>query len=315
VLMGCEGWWEGESVGYNWSMLSNLNMQSNLNMLSNLKLLVKISRPRFWWYLGGPFIVGYTAGVYSWFGFQNVVMYGYWLYFLILANVFLYGINDLNDQDTDKLNAKKDEKEHRLGEDEEYLVESAVVGSAFVGLIMALVSGELVVMVAMVAFLVLGYFYSARPVRLKVRVVVDGLSNVLFVLPAVAGYGLSTGEWPNWALVGVAGVWSVGMHLWSAIVDIEADRAAGLRTTAVALGEKWAHVMVLLLWLGAWVWWWMVMGGEWIVWLGLVYPMLALGAVVKIPVARMYWGFAVINVVFGVLLFGYVLVERLRIFW
>ncbi|MFM7088214.1 MAG: hypothetical protein ACKOW9_01625, partial [Candidatus Paceibacterota bacterium] len=76
--------------------------------------ILKMSRPRFWLYLAGPFLVGYTASAFSLDAFSDWRFWVLLFYFLIPANILLYGVNDLADQDTDAFNAKKDDKEGRL---------------------------------------------------------------------------------------------------------------------------------------------------------------------------------------------------------
>lgn len=76
-----------------------------------LRFLLKVSRPRFWLYLFGPYIVGIAAAGASRSDFirTDVIVFG--LYFLFPANLLIYGINDIFDFETDKLNPKKVEYE------------------------------------------------------------------------------------------------------------------------------------------------------------------------------------------------------------
>jgi 4-hydroxybenzoate polyprenyltransferase len=50
----------------------------------------------------------------------------------------------------------------------------------------------------------------------------------------------------SWPLVFAAWVWAMGMHLFSALPDIRADKAAKVKTTAVWLGFKKATLLTLL---------------------------------------------------------------------
>ncbi len=79
--------------------------------MPDLRFLLKVSRPRFWIYIFGPYIVGLAAAA-SYAGELNnggSMIFG--LYFLLPANLLVYGINDIFDYETDKLNAKKSEYE------------------------------------------------------------------------------------------------------------------------------------------------------------------------------------------------------------
>jgi lycopene elongase/hydratase (dihydrobisanhydrobacterioruberin-forming) len=72
--------------------------------------LIAISRPRFWMYLLGPYLIGYALAV-SFHGTEYPYGLSYIFLFLLLftlpANLFLYGINDMYDGDTDRENPKK----------------------------------------------------------------------------------------------------------------------------------------------------------------------------------------------------------------
>ncbi len=83
-------------------------------MTNYLKFIFKISRPRFWLYLAGPYLLGYAAGVNNLNDFISAKFAVYFLFFLIIANIFLYGVNDYFDNDTDQYNDKKITHEHLL---------------------------------------------------------------------------------------------------------------------------------------------------------------------------------------------------------
>lgn len=60
------------------------------------------------------------------------------------------------------------------------------------------------------------------------------------VLPVFAWYGAAGEPPPRWELLlPVAALAGPALHLSNALVDLETDRAAGLRTLAVALGRRW----------------------------------------------------------------------------
>ena len=73
-----------------------------------------ISRFRFWIYTGGTYVVGYALGFSVFADFFRPDYYLYLLYFFIPANIFIYGVNDYWDRETDILNPKKDHKEYRI---------------------------------------------------------------------------------------------------------------------------------------------------------------------------------------------------------
>jgi 4-hydroxybenzoate polyprenyltransferase len=77
-----------------------------------------------------------------------------------------------------------------------------------------------------------------KPFRLKSIPFLDSLSNILYVIPAFSYYIAVTGQQiDSWIILGAL-AWNAGMHLYSAIPDIEPDKQTKINTTAVFLGEK-----------------------------------------------------------------------------
>lgn len=214
---------------------------------SFLRYILKLSRFRFWIYTGGPFVVGYALGAPELEAFFALDYYVYLLYFFLPANIFIYGVNDYWDEDTDKLNKKKDERELRVTDrDKRRLIWIlwATVGVSAV----LMVFQDNVERILFLIFLSLSYFYSARPLRFKSIPILDFSSNMLYIMPGIFAYYLAGGQLPPLLLV-LAGYFHIAaMHLFSAVPDIECDRRAGIRTTAVVLGERRSLMLVAAFW-------------------------------------------------------------------
>jgi 4-hydroxybenzoate polyprenyltransferase len=265
----------------------------SLSNRDRLVYLFKLSRPRFWFYLAGPVLVGlvYAADTPKEL-LLSPLNFALFFYFLLPANVFLYGVNDYFDADIDEKNPKKEEKEVRYTDDS--VVAAVVVASGAAGL-------GFVPFLPATALVWLGFFfalavgYSAPPVRFKTKPVLDSVSNGLYIVPGVIAFLslASPGALPPLAVVG-AWLWAMGMHTFSAVPDIEPDRAADIETTATVLGET------RTLWYCALVW-----GTSAAVFatvsvpfaaLLLVYPALALGVeYTGVSVDRAYWYFPLLN--------------------
>ena len=260
--------------------------------------LLRRSRPRFWLYLAGPVLVGAAYGadsVEELFGLPAVAMFAY---FLLPANVYLYGVNDLFDADVDAENPKKEGREMRWSGDPAVLAAVVLSGLGLLGLL------ALVPPVArpwLGGFLVLATAYSAPPLRLKTRPPHDSVSNGLYVLPGAAAYATLAGAHPPLlALVG-GWAWTMGMHTFSAVPDIEPDRRAGIRTTATALGERATLLYCAACWLLAAAVFALldVRAGV----LLLLYPLLVAGIdAADVAVERAYWWYPAINTVVGMVL-------------
>ena len=138
---------------------------------AQLSNLFKISRPRFYSYLFGPFVVGAAAAIQDLQELNTPIFYLLLLYFLFPANLFLYGINDIFDRDTDQLNQKKGSKEHLLQQKELSLLRVLVI-SIFVGTLILTYVLPITPAILLLLFLLLSTFYSAKPIRFKARPVV-----------------------------------------------------------------------------------------------------------------------------------------------
>jgi 4-hydroxybenzoate polyprenyltransferase len=258
--------------------------------------LIHISRPRFWLYLAGPFLIGIAntpnPSLFILFGLA---------YFLFPANLFLYGINDLSDYDTDAINPKKMTKEKRLHKNDSAFLNFTVIFSVLVALPLFFYSNALA-RISLVLFFILGYAYSAAPIRLKSRPFVDSASNVLYILPGVFSYSYITGILPSISLIMAGWCWAAAMHLFSAIPDIAADAKVRLNTTAVVLGVKNSLLLCSLLWfMSAFL----VSLHHPIGLFGLLFGAIPLWLLKKPKnaVALFYWKFPTINGIVGFLIF------------
>lgn len=259
-----------------------------------MRLAVLLSRPRFWSYLAGPFLVGWVFGGAS-FSLEFLLQF---VYFLFPANVFLYGVNDFFDWKTDVVNSKKS-REYVLQRNDRGKVFSLVLVSFLMGLPLLMVESG-VGRLFFSSWLFLSFFYSSPPLRFKGMPGFDVLSNVLYVLPGFLGYHEAGGGLPFFSVVLAVCCWVWGMQLFSAIPDICCDKEAGIRTTAVLVGKRLSLVLCVLLW--------SVFAGIAIQFsfgfFGLVYPLIA--AIVlfgNLDVVRVYWSFPLINTCLGFVLF------------
>ena len=260
-----------------------------------LRYLVVLSRPRFWLYLAGPVLVGAVYGAHRPGALWTPSVVVLFAYFLLPANVSLYGINDRFDRDTDQHNPKKEGREARYRQG--WPVTLVVAGS---GLLLVPVAALLprAAWGYLAGWGLLATAYSAPPARFKARPLLDSLSNGLYVLPGMAAYVALAGQHPPLAAVLGAWAWSMAMHTFSAVPDVDADRAAGVSTTATWLGEGRALWYCGLLWAAAALGFGLV---DWRLGAALgVYPLL-LAAVVRaeVPIDRAYWWYPAVNAVVG----------------
>jgi len=268
------------------------------SMSELFRYLLVLSRPRFWLYLAGPVAVGVTYGISDVSGLFTPMTVGLAGYFLVPANVFLYGVNDAFDADIDELNPKKEGREARWQGSRPVAL---AVALAFALGLVAFAATPPVAWPYLAGFLLLGAAYSTPPVRFKTTPFLDSVSNGLYILPGAAAYAAVTGSHPPVAALAGAWLWAMGMHTFSAIPDIEPDRAAGIRTTATVLGESRTFAYCIACWVAA-----AAAFAAVDVRLGAllsVYPVFAAWvARSSIAVDRAYWWFPALNTAVGTLL-------------
>ena len=270
----------------------------------SVRQLITISRPRFWVYEFGTYLLGVLAVMsgqqYSVWQIVLLVLFG--LYFLGAANLLIYGVNDIFDYDTDRLNPKKVEYEALL----------LPKYHPYVWRIIALKNLPFVVLlwwvpmearIAFALFLFFAFFYSAYPIRAKIRPVLDSFFSAShYVVTGVFGYFLAGGVDVPWLGI-IAGIlWAMAMHAFSAVPDIEADEKAGLATVAT-----WLRAPLTLIFCGVFYFASAVLAslllGPWPLLLGLVYVILMLLAwlhrLAKSDALHVYRWFPAINMASG----------------
>ena len=173
-------------------------------------------------------------------------------------NLYLYGINDLYDRESDAANPRK-------GGAEGALLRERDTGPLRVALILVGLLPATIMAIALPApaglaplvGIVFATLYSA-PWLLRARAIplLDSLvSSLHFVIPPVAGLLLGAAVNPDWAApIGALAVWGVASHALGALQDVAADQRSGIATVATLLGVRaTARVIVLCYALSAFV--------------------------------------------------------------
>ncbi len=270
--------------------------------------LLKISRPRFYSYLFGPFLIGGAVAFQNPHKIMNLQFLLFLLFFAFPANVFLYGINDIYDTETDAKNPKKHSHEHLLQQRERWPL-LLTVWSVAVLTVVTTVFVNSAAMWMLLIFLFLAWSYSAPPFRFKARPFLDAYSNVLYAVPGFFSYAVFTGQFPSLAAVVMGITWSAGMHAFSAIPDMTVDKQAGIATTAVFLGKRTTLLFILANWavfslLCLWYFGFLGILG-WIPF-GIALYILILNK----KTADFYWYFPYIIPSLGFLAFWYIMISR-----
>ena len=199
----------------------------------SFRQVLALSRPRFWIYVLGPYLVGLAAGAASLGDFSQLRVLIFGLFFTLPANLLIYGVNDIFDYETDVLNAKKTGYETLVPPAQRSQLWRCIA-LLNIPFALALFAFGLstAALTAMAAFLFFSLFYSMPPIRAKARPVLDSMFNVLYICPAAFAYFLIGGARFSWTLFFAAWLWAMAMHAYSAVPDISSDRAASLSTIA-----------------------------------------------------------------------------------
>lgn len=211
----------------------------------SLQKIIKISRPRFWLYVLGPFLIGSTLQNYN-LAIQNVYFWLFFFYFTFPANILIYGVNDIFDYETDKLNPKKIEYEAFVSKEEHKSLWKIILltNLPFLFFLVKLNTNSIIFFVL---FLFLSIQYSAKPIRAKAIPILDSLFNILYIMPAIFGYFIIQNNNLDIKVIISSFFWSMAMHSYSAIPDIEADKKSLVPTIATLLGFKLTTVYCFIM--------------------------------------------------------------------
>ena len=180
-----------------------------------LKRLIEISRPVLWVNTIGTTITGMWLAGFLWT--WDIVPILIWVTFPM--NILIYGINDIFDQETDNINARKG------GYEGAHIFPNEVKPI------------WIAVIVTNVPFLT--YFALTLPLA--------ALSNTDYAFP-LAFVPLALGVAPLWLAVTGLMAWSIAKHAYDAIQDIPQDSDTGIITTAVHLGPKNTAIWATFWW-------------------------------------------------------------------
>lgn len=165
----------------------------------------------------------------------------------LLLNFVFFSPNDVFDRGTDRRNERKGTMFEGLVKEKGFPEAVALTG-ILISYLVALISGGFLGL-SLAAVTTASVLYSVPPVRLKTRPPFDSIINglgVFFIFStgvAIAGGGLSdviSGAYWFSAI-------GAGFHVLLAAPDIEADREAGLKTTAMYLGWRGSVITAQLI--------------------------------------------------------------------
>jgi 4-hydroxybenzoate polyprenyltransferase len=272
-----------------------------------------LSRPRFWLYVLGTYLVGVIASgnLFLHDDTTTLLLIAFGVFFSLPANVFIYGVNDIYDYQTDIFNDKKIKYESvlKLEKHRSLWVVIVLLLIPFLPLFFVV---NVPAKLALVLFLFTGLFYSASPIRAKSKPPLDVLfSAIIYVSPALVGFFITGNTNIQWLAVLGGLIWAFGMQTYSAVPDMEADRKAGLNTLATMLGEKKALWFCLIAYVISATIGFYYVGFIAIVFGGVYSAMVLLSINNSSKLFKYYTYFPLINVITGALLFFYLFFKEI----
>ena len=221
-------------------------MNNIVIIMKNFLVLLKTSRPIGWITAPLVFLAGlsYSGADLSFLPILQMLLLSF------PYCLFLYGINDVYDYESDKLNPRKKFIEGvKLKPIHHPLIKK--VSSYMIGL---LVLGSLLTLnvynfLGMFLLLFFSYFYSAPPIRLKEKPPLDSFSNgiLYFFAPFLLGFSFGSSFLNLTVEIYLITVCVMGIHSFSTIMDYSTDKKVGDKTFAVVFGKRSAALSSLVL--------------------------------------------------------------------
>lgn len=167
----------------------------------------------------------------------------------LFAVAYAFMLNDIEDAGDDSRDPQKAKRNpvsnNQISKRAAY---NACIAVATLTLFLYALSGLWVLWIG-IGTLLLSHFYSWKPVRLKAWPVVDIVSHSLMLsaLLILAGYyTYETTPGVVWFVVAAVTLFSVYGQLYNQLRDLEVDKKARLKNTAILLGEEKAQVLMYL---------------------------------------------------------------------
>jgi 4-hydroxybenzoate polyprenyltransferase len=211
-------------------------------ILQKLWLLIKVSRPIFWFVLPIVYLVGF---VFSGGGLSNLSYINY-IEIIFLSFpfcIFLYGINDVFDLESDLKNPRKGGLEGlRLHPKDHKLVIYTSILILLLFTLLLLIDFELDRFLAFLTLSFFTYAYSAKPFRLKEIPPLDSFSNAIlyFLAPFSLGFLINSSFLEIPLKVYLIALGSSGVHAYTTTLDYKSDKEVGDKTFSVVYGPRLA---------------------------------------------------------------------------
>jgi len=218
-------------------------------MLKRLKKAIWISKPAFWIF----FPVAYFIGLVASQGQIGVLEIAQMLLLSIPFSFYSFGLNDIYDIETDKLNSRKRNKfwGEVLDENDTRYVKRISILIVLTIFASTVISGSIAqVITTTLLLLPAPFLYSAPPVRLKSVPVLDALYYGMHLFaPFAMGFSLYGGfGYLHPFFILFALTFSAGQAIGT-VADVNEDKKTGITTFATAFGPRAPALFAALIFL------------------------------------------------------------------
>jgi len=219
--------------------------RSATSLATTLLALARTSRPLGWVAALALYRIGMAYGSVD----ETPVTLGLSITLTFPFCLYLFGLNDLADKDSDLDNPRKGNWIHGASAPVQHPALSRWspwLGGAAVALFVPLLPPTAGAVLA--GILAVSWAYSARPFRLKEIPIIDGLVTASIMIGLLCTGFLSGGSTSPIPIEAFAVAPTLaGLHIFASVVDVESDRKAGHRTLAVRTGPRIASAVALAL--------------------------------------------------------------------
>jgi len=207
------------------------------------KEVVVASRPFWWINTAAGFFVGYLLATQK---FSWALIIGTF-YFLFPYNLFMYGVNDIFDYESDIKNPRK------TGIDGSVLAKSKhkplwlwIIATNIPFWVYFFITGSCMASTWFIIMIFMALAYSVKYLRLKEIPVIDSVTSAFhYTSPFLFGILLGNGQ-ELWLPAFITYyIWVMSNHAFGAIQDITPDKQAGIGSIAVSFGAAKTINLVL----------------------------------------------------------------------
>jgi len=184
--------------------------------------LIQITRPYGWIVFIGMFLMGMKLANAPFTLFSII----YLVLMTMPLGLVLFGINDVCDYKSDRINPRK--KQSIMGAalkiNELKFVKKSVFVSAIIMLFISALSFKIWNFISVLLLIFLSYAYSVPPLRLKEIPVLESVSNAIMIyLIVMFGFTLNALPWEITYKAYYLLVFVVAYHIFSTVMDADAD--------------------------------------------------------------------------------------------